>query len=286
MNAFILAARPKTLIASISPVCLGTALAIGDKSFSVWLFGLTLLMGLSIQILTNLVNDLFDFLKGVDTHQRKGPTRVVASGLMSLNEIKIAILGTSIATLAIGISLAVHGGIIIASLIPLSLLLAFGYTAGPFPLSYLGIAEVFVFVFFGPVASGMTYYLQTLKFSAPAFIIGISPGLLSCSILILNNLRDVKEDTLAKKRTLVVRFGTTFGKWEYALSLMLGILLPFFTFGKHPLYLLSTMLLLPAFILTWAVAGNQDPKRYNQLFAQTGKLLILYTLIGFLGLIL
>lgn len=286
MIPFVLAIRPKTLIASISPVFLGTALAISEKKFSLFIFLLTLATGLSIQILTNFVNDLFDFLKGADNENRKGPTRVVASSQVSIKEMGIAIGLMVVMTICLGMALTIQGGMIILSLIPFAILLAFAYTIGPFPLAYLGISEIFVFVFFGPVASGLTYYLQTLHFSYQAFIVGISPGLLSCSILIMNNLRDVKEDTAAKKKTLVVRFGTAFGKWEYAFALTIATLLPFFTYGKHPLYMLSTLSFIPAFILIWAVAKNEDPHRYNQLFAKTGKLLTIYTIITFFSLIL
>lgn len=286
MKPFILACRPKTLIASISPICIGSAMAFASHSFHLEIFILTLLTGLGIQISTNLANDLFDFLKGADTPDRKGPVRVTASGLMTIQRVKWATAFVMCSTAIFGSALALHGGILVASMIPLALLLAVGYTAGPFPLAYLGIAEFFVLVFFGPVATGGTYYLQTLTFSKTAFIAGLAPGLLSCSILIINNLRDVSEDRKANKKTLIVRFGTLFGKWEFFFAVLIACFIPFFTFGKHPLTLLSTLTLIPGLFLANSVFKNTDPYAYNPLFGKTGKLLTLFTGIYCLGQIL
>ncbi|NGX47055.1 MAG: 1,4-dihydroxy-2-naphthoate octaprenyltransferase [Chlamydiae bacterium] len=281
MKPFFIACRPKTLIASISPICIGSALAISENAFHFWIFLCTLLTGLGIQVSTNLANDLFDFLKGADTAGRKGPIRVTASGLMSVAQVKMTTILVMSATAIFGSALALHGGFLIACLIPCSLLLAVGYTAGPFPLAYLGIAEFFVFLFFGPVATGMTYYLQTNVLSGPAFAAGIAPGLLSCSILIINNLRDVSEDREANKKTLIVRFGTRFGKWEYCFAIVLAYLMPLFTFGRHPLVLLTMLVLIPGLFLITAVCKNTDPLAYNPLFGKTGKLLTLYTTLYF-----
>lgn len=285
MNTFLIACRPKTLIASISPVCIGGALAYAHHSFHLWIFLLTLLTGLGIQISTNLANDLFDFLKGADNENRKGPIRVTASGLMSIAQVKMTTALVMSITAVFGSALALQGGLLVAALLPCALLLAIGYTAGPFPLSYLGIAEFFILVFFGPVATGMTYFLQTQTLSPHAFLIGLAPGLLSCSILIINNLRDVDEDKVANKKTLVVRLGTRFGKWEFALSILIATLLPLFTFGKHPLVLGAALTVIPGFFLIRAVFLNTDPRGYNPLFGKTGKLLTVYTIMYSLGLL-
>lgn len=285
MNPFILASRPKTLIASISPICIGSALACAHHSFHLWIFLLTLLTGLGIQISTNLVNDLFDFLKGADNENRKGPVRVTASGLMSISQVKMTTALVMSATAVFGSALALQGGPLVAILLPCALLLAVSYTAGPFPLSYLGIAEFFILVFFGPVATGMTYFLQTQTLSLHAFVIGLAPGLLSCSILIINNLRDVDEDRIANKKTLIVRMGTRFGKWEFALSILTATLLPLFTFGKHPLVLAAALTAIPGIFLIRSVLLNTDSYAYNPLFGKTGKLLTVYTIMYSLGLL-
>ncbi len=286
MKTFLIACRPKTLIASISPICIGTALAVSEKSFNFWIFFLTLLTGMGIQISTNFVNDLFDFLKGADTSNRKGPIRVTSSGLMSVAAVKKMTIFMMALTTIFGSILAIHGGLLIGCLLPLALLLAFGYTAGPFPLAYLGIAEFFIFLFFGPIASGMTYYLQTHTISKVAFAAGMAPGLFSCSILIINNLRDIAEDKQAKKKTLVVRFGSSFGKWEYCFAIVLACLTPLLTFGRNPLVFLSILTIIPGFLLIKAIFQNTNPREYNPLFGKSGKILTLYTIFYCFSLIL
>lgn len=286
MKPFFLACRPKTLIASISPICIGTALAIGQGVFRPFIFLLTLLTGLGLQITANLVNDLFDFLKGADTIHRKGPPRAIASGIMTIATMKKAILAVVFITIFCGSALALQGGIIISILLPLGILFAIGYTAGPLPLAYLGIAEFFVLVFFGPVATAMSYYMQTQELNPQSFAVGIAPGLLSCGILILNNLRDQKEDFRAKKKTLVVRFGNTFGKWEYTIAVGIAPLLSFCINENKPLVLLSTLCAIPAFLLIREVQRVDNPAKYAPIFPKTGKLLLYYTIINGISLTL
>ncbi len=280
-----MATRPKTLIASLSPICIGTAMAYAGGSFHFWVFLFTLLTGLGIQISTNFANDLFDYLKGADTKQRKGPIRVTASGLMKVAEMKWATFFLISVTALFGSILVIRGGLLIAILIAFALLLSLAYTAGPFPLAYLGLAEFFILIFFGPVASGFTYYLQTSSLAPWPFFAGIAPGLISCSLLIINNLRDIDEDRQANKKTLVVRFGTRFGKWEYTLALLIACLIPLFFINK-PLVLLTLICLAPAHLLSRAVFQNTDPYAYNPLLGKTGQLLTLYTFIFSLSYIL
>jgi len=283
ISHLVTAARPKTLIASLSPIFIGTTMAYGQGLFHLWIFLFTLLTGVGIQVVTNFINDLFDFLKGADTKERKGPTRVLQAGLMTLSELKSATLALTAFIAICGSLLVIRGGIAIAFLVALALLLALAYTAGPFPLAYLGIAEIFILVFFGPVATGSTYYLQTLTWSPKAFLAGLSPGLISCSILIVNNLRDIAEDRKAKKQTLVVRFGTTFGKIEYALALTLACLTSLFLCEKRPLILLTLVCLFPATALIRIVEKTKDSYGYNPIFGQTGLFLHLYTFLFCLG---
>jgi len=278
MKSFILAIRPKTLIASISPVLIGTSMAFASGSFVFWVFAFTLLTGLGIQISCNIANDLFDYLKGADTQERKGPIRVTASGLLTVAQVKLLTFGVMGLTAGLGTFLIYRGGLIIALLIALALVLALAYTAGPFPLSYLGIAEWFVLVFFGPVATGFTYYLQTLTFDTAPFIAGLAPGLISCGILIINNLRDRHQDREAGKKTLVVRFGSAFGNWEYSLCMALACFIPFFVSQGHPFVLLSTICILPALLLSKTAFQIHTPEEYNPLFGKTGSFLALFTL--------
>lgn len=279
MNKLILASRPKTLIASISPICIGTAMAIHVNAFSFWVFLFTLLTGIGIQVSTNFANDLYDYLKGADTENRKGPIRVTQAGLMSVAQMKKATICIMGFTALSGAVLVYRGGLIIALLVALALVLAFAYTAGPFPLAYLGLAEFFILVFFGPIATGFTYSLQTGSLQLAPFLAGLSPGLISCSLLIVNNLRDIGEDRVANKKTLVARFGTRFGQWEYALSLIIACTLPLFFANSCRLAPMTLLCLVPALLLIRSLFQVKSPIEYNPLLGKTGRLLSLFTFI-------
>ncbi len=267
---WILAARPKTWIASLSPVFIGTLLAVHQGFFDTCLFVMTLLTGLGIQIITNFANDYFDFIKKADTLERKGPLRVTQAGLVTPCQMKKGIFLAFILTSISGLWLIYSGGYILGILLVLSLIFAIAYTGGPFPLAYLGLGEIFVLLFFGFAATTGTHYLQTGIWSQDALIASLGPGSLSTALLILNNLRDVEEDKKAHKRTLVVRFGIPFGKFEYIAMLLISLVpLAYFT-PTHPwigLTALSFLILL----------------RSNSRFEQTGQLLWLYTCLFCIG---
>jgi len=283
---FVLASRPKTLIAAVSPIWIGTLMAFAQGIFNPWILLFTLLTGLGIQISTNMANDLFDHLKGADNSARKGPTRVTASGLMTVMQVKKMTFAVMGFTAICSTVLIYQGGIVIAALVALALLLALGYTAGPFPLAYLGIAELFVFIFFGPVGTGCTYYLQTNTLDPAPFIAGIAPGLISCAILVINNLRDVEEDLVAGRKNLICRFGTRLGKWEFALFVISATTVPLFFYQKPYMILLCVPCFILAVFLALAVAKNQDPYALTPLFGKTGKLLLAYTIFFSIGYLL
>lgn len=280
---WILAIRPKTLIASISPVFIGTAMALSDKHFHFWVFLCTLLTGIGIQISTNVANDLFDFLKGTDTPERKGPVRVTQSGLLSVTQVKQGLTVLFLATTLLGIGLIARGGWVFAVLMSLALACTLLYTAGPFSIAYLGLAEFFVLFFFGSVATGCTYYLQTLHFSPLPFLVGFCPGLIACAVLIMNNLRDEEQDRRAKKNTLIVRFGKTFGKWEYMLSLLLPIILANVICKKHFLVHSTLLSLLPAIALIQGVFQATTPEELALLLPKTAQFFALFTFLFCLG---
>lgn len=281
-----MACRPKTLIASISPVLIGTTLALADGHFDLRMFLFTLATALGIQVSTNFANDYFDYLKGADNEKRKGPTRVVQAGLVSLPQMRKGLLICLFITFLSGCYLIWHGGIFLSCLLSLSLLLAVVYTGGPYPLAYLGLGELFVFLFFGIAAVSGTYYLQTGTVTLTSLLAGIAPGALSTAILIVNNVRDIDEDKAANKKTLAVRFGLTFGKVEYLFTILLTLLPPVCFFRSHPFSLLTLSILLPAIPSMRLMLNHNLPSQLNLLFAQTGKLLWLYTLLFCLGWIL
>jgi 1,4-dihydroxy-2-naphthoate octaprenyltransferase len=268
---WIEATRPKTLFASLAPVLLGTSFALKAGSFSLLTFLLTLFAALAIQIGANFANDYYDFIKGADTASRKGPRRLTQSGLISPSDMKLATFLILSTAALLNIYLIARGGPAFALLTSASIFLAVGYTGGPYPLAYLGLGEIFVFFFFGPIATASTAYLQTLSFSWTPAILGICPGLLATAILIVNNLRDIDDDRKANKNTLAVRFGKRFTQIEYTACLFAGCLLPLF-FGFY----LPLIALIPALIPLKSVWTTT---KLNEALAQTGK-------IGFLTAIL
>jgi 1,4-dihydroxy-2-naphthoate octaprenyltransferase len=220
-RTWLLAARPRTLPAAAAPVVMGTAIAAGDHALHVPA-ALTALAGaLLIQIGTNYANDYFDGVKGTDTPTRLGPRRATASGLVAPAVMRRAfVIAFALAGVA-GAWLVWRAGWPIAVIGVLSVLSGLLYTGGPRPLGYVGLGDLFVLVFFGPVATGGTYYVQALAWSEAALLAGLAPGLLGVALLTVNNLRDVVGDEQAGKRTLAVRFGPRFAKVEY-LACLLG----------------------------------------------------------------
>lgn len=279
LRIWILAARPKTLFAVISPILIANTLAFCSQRFSLRIFIFTLLTGLGIQISTNFCNDYFDFIKGADTKDRKGPIRVTSSGLVSLKTMKKACSISLALTAFFGLFLLWHGGIVIGFLLAISLLLAVGYTAGPVPLAYKGLGDLFVFIFFGPIACLSSFYLQTKNLSLECNIIGIALGSLSTAILAVNNIRDIEEDEKARKMTLAVRFGIIFGKIEYLTLLLIPAVISMILSIERPLMLISVGYLAPAFFVTKKVLFTKSALELNSCLAKTGKLLIIYTLL-------
>lgn len=278
---WIIASRPKTWVASISPVLLGTALAYAQGQFNILLFLLTLATSMGIQITTNFANDYFDFLKGADTASRKGPLRITQAGLVSPRQMKRMVLIALAITAFSGCTLVAYGGLIISCLLALSLLFAILYTGGPAPLAYLGLGELFVFVFFGLAATGGTYFLQTGSWNLESFIAGIAPGALSTALLVLNNLRDIEEDRAARKKTLIVRFGSRFGQVEYCFCLLLSLIPIAYLGSKYPLLpitFLSFLIFVPGLSL--------PPLTHPLWFKKTGQLIGAYSILFCLGLYL
>jgi 1,4-dihydroxy-2-naphthoate octaprenyltransferase len=277
IKLWLLAARPKTLFAVISPVLVGSVIAFKEGQFNPYIFFLTLVTGLGIQISTNLWNDYFDFLKGADTKERKGPMRITQSGLVSLATMKQACIISLVITAILGVPLLITGGIFIGLLLAISLLLTIGYTAGPVPLAYRGLGDLFVFVFFGPIACLSTYYLQAHTFNFSCNIIGLALGALSTAILAVNNIRDIDEDKRSGKKTLTVRFGIVFGKVEYVLLLVIPSVVVLSLSPSRPFILLSLIYLIPAWNVTKKVLFSNDATELNKSLARTGATLFLFT---------
>jgi 1,4-dihydroxy-2-naphthoate octaprenyltransferase len=213
-----LAARPKTLAAGAVPVVGGAASAWRDSDRP-WLVVPCLLCALCIQIGTNLFNDYYDAKKGADAEDRVGPVRVTASGLISPGGVLAAACAVFALAAAFGVVVVAVAGWPLLVVGAVSLLCGWLYTAGPYPLAYLGLGEVFVFVFFGLIATAGTAYALTGALSTSALLAGAAVGALSTCLIVVNNVRDVHGDARAHKRTVAVRFGVTFARTVYVLCL-------------------------------------------------------------------
>ena len=281
----IMAIRPKTLGAAIAPVLMGAALAWGDNAFH-WISLVCCLLGaLFIQIGTNLANDYFDFLKGADNEKRLGPVRVTQAGLAKPNTIKWSFVGVFGLAILAGLPIMMRGGWPIVVIGVLSVASGVLYTWGPYALAYTGLADLFVLVFFGPVAVGGTYYLQTLTISSSVLILGMAPGLIATGLLTVNNLRDLDNDREANKKTLAVRFGPTFARLEYLFCMVGACALPIASYlstGKRPYAMAASLVLLLA-VPTFKLVFTQRGAILNQALAKTGQLLLVFSLLFSIG---
>ena len=286
LQIWTMASRPKTLWAAVSPVIIGTAMAYGSNGFHFYSAIAALFGALMIQIGTNFANDYFDFKKGIDRKDRLGPTRVTQTGLVSLSTMKTAIVvAFSLAFLA-GIYLVWRGGLPIVIIGLSSILFGLLYTGGPYPLGYNGLGDIFVLLFFGPIAVGGTYFVQVLDISSEAIIAGFAPGLFSVAILTVNNLRDIKSDTITGKKTLQVRFGEEFSRLEYLFCILLSASIPVFLYyweGSHPFATISILIIplaLPSIKKVFTLSNSPE---FNDVLSVTGKLLLLYSVLFSIG---
>jgi 1,4-dihydroxy-2-naphthoate octaprenyltransferase len=205
VNAWVAGARPRTLGAGVVPVLVGAASA---DTFIPWRFGAALLVAIGLQVGVNYANDFFDGIRGVDTPERVGPPRLVATGVASPRAVLVAALvSIGVAGFA-GLALALATApALILFVGALALVAAFAYSGGPRPYAGLGLGEVMVFLFFGLMATCGTAFVMDETVSAAAWWCGVVLGFLAVAILIANNLRDIATDAAAEKRTLAVRLG-------------------------------------------------------------------------------
>lgn len=226
LMAFVWASRLKTLGATACPVFLGSALAKAEGTFSWALFFLTLTCSLLLQVLSNWVNDYGDFIRGADSNMRLGPKRVMQQGLISLKVMRNGIIYLILAIVLLGLSLIFLVGLPILWIGLISIFLSCWYTMGNKPLSYLGFAEVAVFLVFGPVATMGAFYVQAIDISEASLWASLTPGFLTAALLLANNLRDFNEDQKNNKRTLAVRFGDRFARIVIVALIFLSALGP------------------------------------------------------------
>ena len=283
------AARPRTLPAAIAPVVVGSGLAWRDGHFDGRAAGLCLGFALLVQVGTNFANDYYDFVRGADTVKRIGPRRAVAAGLIAPATMRRATWLVFAVAFACGLGLIAWGGPWLLVIGVASILCGYAYTGGPWPLGYLGLGDVFVFIFFGLVAVGATYFVQAGRLTADALLAAVPIGLLASNILVVNNYRDADTDAAAGKRTLVVRFGRGFSRAQFNASLALAVIVvPAVLAGRdHCAWRLLPIVLAPmAWVHSRRLRERTLPTEQIALLGDTGKLLVLYAVVLTIGLLI
>ncbi|MCU1379644.1 MAG: menA [Acidimicrobiales bacterium] len=282
-NRWVLGARPRTLPAAVVPVLVGTAAAVGGGGIVWWRFLAALVVALAIQIATNYVNDYADGVRGTDD-RRVGPVRLVASGLATASEVKLA-AGTAALVAAIaGLALAVAVGPEVLLVGLASLAAGYFYTGGPKPYGYLGFGEVFVFVFFGVVATVGSEYVQLGRVTGFALGASVPVGLLATALLVVNNLRDIPTDARSGKRTLAVRLGDGATRALYV-SMVAGafVLVPLLAL-RRPWALVALLALPLAGRPLQRIAGGATGMALIPVLGDTGRLQLIFGALLALGL--
>lgn len=288
MNPWIAAARPKTLVAGIIPVLVGSALAFHAGNYSTLVFISALLGALSIQVGTNYVNDAADFERGADTNERLGPPRMAALGILSPKKLYTGATIAFLIAVFFGFFLIQAAGVGILWIGLISIFFAIIYTAGPFPLAYLGLGDFFVLIFFGIVAVLGTEYAHTKEIGSNSLLLSIAIGLHATSLIAVNNLRDIPTDIKAGKKTLAVRMGDGASRIYYSAI----VLLPFFLWLPHGLPLGRVSLFLPYLSLPIALSNIylcfkiKDRKDFNPLLARSALVQLLFGILLSLSLVI
>lgn len=289
IKAWVLAARPRTLSGAAVPVALGCALAQSDHAFRPLPALLCLLFALLMQVAANFINDLIDCQRGSDGEDRLGPKRACSQGWITLESMRTGIILTLFVAGFLGCGLLYWGGWELILIGLLCVIAAYLYSAGPYPLSYNGWGDLLVLLFFGLIPVGGTYYVQTGTLHVGILIAGIACGLLIDSLLVVNNYRDREQDGRNGKRTLIVRFGETFGSNLY---LSLGLAACLFLGGWWVLNEAyeTSFCLLPYLLLhirSWQqMVRIRQGYALNQILGATARNILIFGIAGTIGILL
>ncbi|RDB37160.1 MAG: 1,4-dihydroxy-2-naphthoate polyprenyltransferase [Spirobacillus cienkowskii] len=292
LKAWLLASRPKTLVAAVTPIIVASAAAFSTlkntNQHVVLIYSLlAFLAAIFIQIGTNFINDALDFKKGADTETRLGPKRVTQSGIFSARKVIIAGFICFFLAVLISLPLVLKGGIPILVIGILSLICAYIYTGGPYPLAYIGLGEVFVVLFFGIVAVNGLFYILTNSIGLPSLVAGVQVGLMATVMIAINNFRDYESDKLVGKMTLAARFGKKFARIEIIFLYLVSYLLcGFWVMTNNYLVGLLPLLTLPfSWIVIKGIYKKNPSKEFNKylaISALTQLLFGIFMLLGFL----
>jgi 1,4-dihydroxy-2-naphthoate octaprenyltransferase len=284
-----MAARPRTLSLSITPVVVGTAIAWSvERKVHLPAIGAALVASVFIQLGTNLHNDAADSKRGGDRSDRIGPPRATASGLLDAAIVNRVALASFVVAALMGLYLVHVGGWPIFLLGILSIASGWGYTGGPCPVAYTPLGELFVAAFFGVGAVGGTYLLCTGHVTSVAVLAGLAVGSLTAAVLLVNNHRDAEADARVGRKTLAIAAGPDLTMWIYAgLMLLPFALLPLIARASPRGYTWPTVITLPlAAVLIWRFAHEPRGPIFNRILVQTVQLQFLFSLLLSLGLVL
>ena len=275
--------------AAVSPVIVGTSLAVSKGAFAPLPAAAALLGALLIQVGANLANDYYDYVKGADVAERKGPTRVAQSGLIALSRLRLGIAVAFALTALVGAYLISVGGwpVLLVGLASLASSLA--YTGGPYPIGYHGLGDLFVFMFFGLAAVCGTFYVQALSINLMTLLASVPVGTLTVAILVVNNLRDIETDRRTGKRTLAVMIGPSATRFEYALLLAVAYAVPilFWLFEESSVWVLLPWLSLPLAVrLVHSIHQSSEGPALNKALAATASLDLVFCTLLAIGLVL
>jgi len=291
LRAWLLAARPKTLSAALIPVVTAGALALSHGAFRWTTAAACMAFAALMQVAANFINDLFDFLKGTDGEERLGPERACAQGWLTPRRMRRGIAAVLAAAGAAGLCLTWSAGWWSEPshlLLPLAVgaacvVFAFLYTT---LLSYVGCGDVLVYVFFGLVPVPMTYYALTGRMCPEAWWLGAAIGLVTDTLLILNNYRDRHTDRRCGKRTLIALLGGRFGSGFYLLHGVLAVGCAALALPPGAVRLLPA-LYLPAHVTTWVTMTRIGQGReLNRVLGLTSRNMLLFAALTTLGLLL
>jgi 1,4-dihydroxy-2-naphthoate octaprenyltransferase len=286
MNRWITGARPRTLPAAIVPVAVGAAAAVGEPTDVVWWrVAAALFVSLMLQVGVNYANDYSDGVRGTDD-VRVGPTRLVASGLASPSAVKRAAVLSFGAAAVAGLAIALSTSLALLIVGAAAIAAGWFYTGGPKPYGYLGLGELFVFVFFGLVATAGTTYAAIESVTALSVVMGCAVGSLACALLVINNLRDIPTDREVAKLTLAVRLGDQRTRWFYVVLICLAFALSAVAaFWRVPV-LLGLVAIPLAIRPLRAVLGGAVGRDLIPVLGETGKLQLAWGVLVAVGLAL
>lgn len=287
MKNWVLAARPKTLTASVLPIVATTGMVYGfNQEIQWWIVACALLSSFCIQIGTNFVNDAMDFKKGADKETRLGPMRVTQHGHFTFKQVMLMATAFFVLAMAFGIPLVVHGGLPIVVIGLVSISMGYAYTSGPLPLAYYGLGDLFVILFFGLVAVCGFHYLLTLELlSKDAIVLGLQVGFLNAIMIAINNLRDIDQDRLVNKKTFAVYLGKTGARVWIGFLCIAPFLTGYYWLNKQLWYVYGAPLV--AFPLGLSIAKKvfryEPGVIYNKFLAQAAAYGLVFSILIAIG---